>query len=316
MSWFARVYPNGEFGLGFSKREEYSSILDSSNVSKSHSEIENRAERGSNGISAYGRKMVRNGAYLLEGRYGKERLGFLTLTLPPMSIEENNHVCEEWSEIVRQAMQSLRRKLRSVGLPGEIVGVVEIQPRRQERDGGMPLHLHLVFQAKKNRWEKGYPIETNEYREIWKNAVVARCPEFRFKMWNAAENVKCVRKSAEAYLGKYLSKGVGDLKDFKDSMSQKKLPSAWWVCSQSLKDAIKKNTRYGREEAELILSWMKPQHKGWLLEYFAPVELESEGVKTIIAWYGKVKNAHYPRLALGLSPWGSYEWDCEIENVG
>ena len=314
MIWYARVYPNGEFGIGRVEKKEFSELLGSSDATKSHSEVE-RAKRGSKGISSYGRKMVRNACYLLERRYGRECLAFLTFTLPSMTREENEQVCAEWAEIVRITMQSLRRKLRSVGLPGHIVGCVEVQPQRFERDKGMPLHLHCTFKAKKSKWVKGWPIQPAEYREIWRRAVCARVPSLRFSIWNAAENVKGVRKSAEAYLGKYLSKGVEDLAKVEEMGLGHLLPSAWWVCSAELKECIKANTIYSSDVAEFILARKNDQGQWAVVDYIGEVRIVHEGQEICLAYYGRLADKWTLRKLLGLEPWGEYEWNDESNNM-
>lgn len=311
MTWYARVYPNGEFGIGYANKKDVGELIDSSSATNSHKEAERKA-RGQNGISPYGRKMVRNGCYLLEKKYGRECLSFLTLTLPAMTEEENAQVCKEWSEIVRIAMQAIRRLLRHRNLPGHIVGVVEIQPGRFSRDGGMPLHLHCVFKGKENKWKKGWPVKPNEFRECWRRAVVARVPDMKWKVWNAAENVQQVKKSAEGYLGKYLSKGDSDLQAVESAGLSDLLPSAWWVCSIELREAIKVNTLYSSDIADFLLSRWHDQSQWSPFQYKGECVLESEEGSKVVGYYGRLHDKWALRKLLGMNPYGDYEWDADL----
>ena len=261
-----KFWPNGEFGLGFQKRVDMSqkvsrveSVFDNplapfrmawacrmaqaqqwcNETGQSipplglspHAKSHKRAKRGSKGISSFGRKMVRNGAYLLQRRYGCNRLSFLTVTLPGVTVAESVQISECWSEIVRKYLQSLRRLLQSRSMPGEIVGCTEIQESRLERDGVLGLHLHLVFcgRASYGSWVISY----KEARELWKRElerVVGRSLDC-----TSTENLERVKHDAEQYLGKYLSKGVKSMQRLVEMGFGDILPSAWWSMSLELK---------------------------------------------------------------------------------
>lgn len=314
-----KYWPNGEFGLGFQKRVQMNH-----KVRRSHSVFESptrpdllayacrmalaqkwcnetgesipplglsphinshtRAKRGSKGISSYGRKMVRNGAYLLQKRYGRSRLSFLTVTLPAVTADESVLISRNWSEIVRKYLQSLGRLLQRRSLPGEIVGCTEIQELRLERDGVLGLHLHLIFcgRAKGKTWAVSYL----EVRSLWKRElerVVGRPLDC-----DSTENLERVKVDAEQYLGKYMSKGVSSMKALIQMGLGEDLPSAWWSMSKSLRKSVKSSIEHlSGERAVLFVRLVEGGAEVFL--YAKPVEIELGDGQTIkVGYFGKV----------------------------
>lgn len=247
-----RVFPNGEFTIWEEKKDlqvepppGQPDFLGLTLLPISHRVLlgmtdppKERAKRGTGGITRHGARTVRNGAFLLEQKYGRKNLTFLTCTLPWVSETAEYAAGREWAEIVRIFNQSLIRLLESAGLPPTYVGCTEIQGGRYEERGGLPLHVHLVFPGRKpfGHWV----ISANQFRNLWRRAVVARCPEFASVKFSASIDCQPVRESAENYLGKYMSKGAPMLAAMlsDDPGLLEFLPSAWWSCSANLRKAI------------------------------------------------------------------------------
>ena len=211
-----------------------------------------RARRRQNGISRHGARTVRNAAYLMEKKYGVDRLSFLTCTLPRVDATAEYRAGLEWAEIIRVFKQGLTRLLSAAGLPPTYVGCTEIQMKRYAKYGGMPLHLHLVLPGRQPF--KAWAISADQYRELWRRAVVARCPEFSEVSFSSAVDCQRVKSSAQRYLGKYMSKGAGDLKAIKDDDPGicEFLPAAWWCCSANMREAIKKRITGGNATARKL----------------------------------------------------------------
>lgn len=152
-----------------------------------------------------GARTVRNGAFLLQETYGRQHIGFYTFTLPWVDACAEYRAGIEWAEIVRQFLQSAVRLLRAAGLSTSYVACSEIQPGRFKARGGMPLHLHLLMVGRKPGCT--WAISSDQWRELWRRAVTNRCPEFQLCGWKASVDTEMVKKSAEGYLGKYMSKG-------------------------------------------------------------------------------------------------------------
>lgn len=213
-----------------------------------------RAQKGLKGISRYAARNIRNAAYLLEQKYPLKRLGFYTFTLPPVDETSDYSAALEWAEIVRIFLQSVTRLLSAAGLSTSYVGCTEIQEGRYARHGGLPLHLHLVVVGKK-AGQKGWAIHSNQWRALWRSAVMGRCPEFSSVSFAAAVDTVVVKKSAAGYLGKYMSKGVkalsGILAD--DPGLAEFIPRCWAHCSLKLKRAVKARIAGGNNSARNLM---------------------------------------------------------------
>lgn len=258
-----RVFPNGEFSIWEEKKSikvepppEQPDYLGLSLLPISHRVAlgvaqppPDRAPRGQKGITRHGARTVRNAAFLLQQQYGLDRLGFYTMTLPRVSASAEYAAGREWAEIVRRFLQSIGRLLSAAGLPTSYVGCTEIQEGRYARYGGLPLHLHVVFVGKKPR--KSWAIHSDQWRLLWRRAVLARCPEFEGASFKASVDTVQVKKTVEGYLGKYMSKGVAALGPLlaEDPGLAEFLPKAWWCCSRNLRGAIGRRITGGNKSA-------------------------------------------------------------------
>ena len=213
---------------------ERSPLLGLSDAPNSHK----AAARGAKGLTAHGRRMLRNGCYLLEKRAGKDRVAMVTATIPACAPEVEKKISGEWAEIVRTFTQALSRKLKAAhGCPW-VLGCVEIQEKRLEKQGGMPLHLHCVFQSKVGRQ---YIVSKSDALELWKRAVCARVPLAENLYWGASTRIEKVKKSVTAYMCKYMSKGINQnvLVSVQEGYT---LPSSWWFAVGGVKHEIKKQS--------------------------------------------------------------------------
>lgn len=322
-----KLWPNGEFGLGFQKRVDMSQkirklpepVVDVKSPHwrafacrmalyqrwcnetgqaiaplglSPHINSHKRAKRGSKGISSLGRKMVRNGAYHLQCKYGKQHLSFLTLTLPAVTRDESVLISRNWSELVRKYQQSLRRLLQSRSLPGELVACTEIQESRTERDGVLGLHLHSIFvgRVRRGKWAVSYL----EVRELWKRElerVVGRELDC-----TSTENLERVKNDAEQYLGKYMSKGLKSIEKLVEMGFGDSLPSAWWSMSLSLKRIVKASVEHlSGEKASLFVRLVENGAEVFL--YAKPVEVElSDGQLIKVGYFGKLLREFIPMM--------------------
>ena len=262
-----RIYPNGEFSIWEEKKNveisgppDQPDYLGLSLVPNSHKIAlgmaeppKTKAPRGQKGITRLGAKTVRNAAFLLQEKYGLDRLGFYTFTLPLVDEVAEYSAGREWAEIIRIFLQSVTRLLKSAGLPPSYVGCTEIQEGRYARYGGLPLHLHMVCVG---RQRKGpWVIHSNQWRALWRRAVVGRCPEFSEAVFRASVDTVVVKKSVEGYLGKYMSKGVAALGPMlaEDPGLAEFLPRSWWCCSLNLKRAIGRRIAGGTGSAMKLI---------------------------------------------------------------
>lgn len=272
---------NREFGL---------SPLDSSMLPNSHSaqnpcESKVRLRRGLSGITSYGRKLVRNAAYVLEHENQKKHLSFLTLTLPSISHEESILIGKCFAEIVRLFIQRLSRLLRRNNLPGEIVGCVEIQERRHSDSGILSLHLHLLFVGRKPYG--AWVARPETFRTIWQDSCRNECPFLNDRDFSSTENVGSIKKSGEGYLGKYMSKGANLLTTLSEEIKQA-LPSSWYICSNLLRRRVCSLTLYSSAIGSALMDLIDSAHREGII-YLKPIEIDIPNYRRItVGFYGKV----------------------------
>lgn len=196
------------------------------------------AARGSGGITRESARTVRNAAFLLEKKFGKERLSFVTLTLPSVSLDESRLLSQEWHTVVHRVVDEIKRDLGRSQLPQAVIGVTEIQTKRLARTGLAALHLHLLFVGRHRRSD--WAIQTERIDDIWQRVLSNRLN--RTVVISSACNMQMVKHSAAGYLGKYMTKGKKEVETAKVIQPGMTLPSAWHTCSRALLKAIKKMT--------------------------------------------------------------------------
>lgn len=245
-----------------------------------------RASYGRKGITAHGRRIVRNAAYLIEKSGGKSRTVFATATIPSLPVEQICIVQESWHKVVELYRLGMRRALQEQGLSGELVTVSEVQPHRYQETGIPVLHLHSVFVGKtgSGRWA----ITTEGHDRIWRNVLstvlgtdVGEVP--------CACNLQRVRKSASGYLGKYMSKGSKTVQAMVAAGFDGWLPKQWWSCSQSLRRRIDVETEDISELAETLVSPRNLEASGlWLWHKEVLLEMD-DGQSCCLCIYGALK---------------------------
>lgn len=275
--------------------------------------------RGQKGITSRGRNRVMDAITLLEKTYGKDRLSFVTLTVPPKFL---NRVVRVWSRAIDLMKRSLSNKLKASDLPIEIVGVYEIQKKRFDREGGVPLHAHLVMvgRKKKGTWfispksitklwfrscrtavkSLGYNSLENEnnnangntntnangnaYSNVNRNEIVS---DWNIGEWNASTNVQRVRKSAARYLSKYVTKGATEVQEIIKEGNGNLLPRAWYILTQTLLDRVKKSIQvYSGCDANHMFEMLRDESDRYL-RYQRFVTLDrGDGRQFCVGWYG------------------------------
>lgn len=192
---------------------------------------------GLKGISARGRESVKEGAWLLEKRYGR-RLGFYTLTCPYTEPEDiylyNQHI----NYIQKAYFQELKREYKRKGVTWSYVSCIEIQPKRFAATGIPVLHIHYIapcFIQGTREWV----CTADALRRIW-GRVLANTLGYAAST-KAAIDAATIKSSAIGYIAKYLSKG-GEEVDFLAVNCPDQLPSQWWSMSSNVRQAIKNNT--------------------------------------------------------------------------
>lgn len=244
-----------------------------------------RAAKGRKGITAYGRRMVRNCAYLIENGPGRLRCVFATCTVPECPIETMAEIHQNWGKVMELYRLSMSRLLQKKGLSGESVSVTEIQHKRYERSGIPVLHVHSVFIGKTVSGQWAISIE--EHDDAWLRALNAVVSD-PFRALPFACNLQWVRKSAEGYLGKYMSKGVSEVSRAKVDGFERWLPKHWWNASRSLSSRVKRETRNIDSHAEFLADAAKAGRTDvWKWHREVTIETAS-GYEYTVATYGQL----------------------------
>ena len=249
---------------------------------------------GKNGITGYGKRVVRNSSLLLQDKIARHRLGFFTATMPNLGEKNLRLVISSWGEIVRKFFQELRREYGRQGCDFPYISVTEIQEKRFSKTGLPYPHLHWVSICKKPR-SRGFVISANRIRQIWKRAI---CNSLRGSVpaesldrisFNASVDAQVVKKSACAYLGKYISKGCAVVK----SMQEKgfdEFPRQWWSCSKDVKKMFKDSVvRIHADMAfEIFMyfdAWMQSGMFEWGDDVFASISGIEQRVGVVAILY-------------------------------
>jgi hypothetical protein len=239
---------------------------------------------GLKGMPGRARKMVRNACYLLESDAGRSQLSFLTLTLPALSGEELRTVHHEWAKVLSSIKRKLHLRLYNAGVDNnEVVVVSEIQEERYETTGYPVLHLHALFQGRNRRM--AWAIDKSEIRQLWKETIeniVGASHDF-----GKSTRIESVKKSAENYMGKYMSKGVAAVQGVIDDGFTDWLPRQWWSMTRTLSKRIRVLIRISHQSAATVWYFLLNGIKG-MCQWFRPVHVEAvTGEKYLVAFYGK-----------------------------
>lgn len=203
------------------------SPLGLSKVSKNHKP---RKPRGRKGMTRYGKRLIVNSCLLLEKKYGRKHLSFLTLTLPPQCEGGSS---DSYQESKRQMLQWLSRRLASVGLPQDVIGCTELQSSRYTNSAAFCLHEHWVFVGR--RHYSSWGITPREIQSKW---ISILCNVYRVSIpeasATAAVSIERVKKAAGAYLGKYMSKSEAVVRVAIENGDIEKLPHSWVSKTRSM----------------------------------------------------------------------------------
>jgi hypothetical protein len=187
---------------------------------------------GLNGMTGPGRRSVWRALALLEER--RPLLAFWTVTLGPREIRKMAE-----ADAVATFQDRLRKELvRLLGLKGlrpEVVGVVEIQPRRARQTGFPVPHWHVVFVGRQSRYHR-WALSKADLDGVIGRALATvgiHNPDLR-----AAGNVQQVKRSVRAYLATYMTKKAVDPSPYVATRLEAFLPRQWWFWSRELRTLV------------------------------------------------------------------------------
>mgnify|MGYP000514497478 CR=1 FL=1 len=195
---------------------------------------------GTHGITSSGARIVRNAAYLIEREGGKHRAVFATCTVPSLPMEGMRVLHENWHKVIDMYRLRMKRILADKNLSGELITVSEVQEKRYERTGIPVLHIHSLFigKTRSGKWA----ISTKDHDRIWRAVLSSVIGHGEFDS-AACCNLQRVKKSAEGYIGKYMTKGSKCVRKMSADGFTGWLPKQWWSCSRSLRARVDAQTR-------------------------------------------------------------------------
>jgi hypothetical protein len=238
--------------------------------------------RGLNGITAYGKRMVKSACAILQKRHGHQNLTFGTLTLPALMQGQLLMVSERWGYLKARFSEELSRLLRRRGLDSDWVDVTEIQAKRWRRRSEVALHLHYLHQGREpgktyhhpgvapNDPSTKWAIHPREIRAIWQRllekmlGVEVDC--------SAATRIEQVKLDAAHYLSKYMSKGGKIVQHITAAGRSHFLPSAWYGVSAALRREIKSAiTHLTPQQAQSFLDNLEHLRSIGAIEWLYPI---------------------------------------------
>lgn len=248
-----------------------------------------RPRRGLKGLTGYGKNMVKAFGFLLQEKYPHHRVTLGTVTLPPMGQQARREVVRGWSDLVREYLRWLSRRLERRGLPQVVCSVTEIQPKRLATQNEGYLHLHTLWlnrPAKSGNWA----IDPCELRSWLESYLERKIPSYQGGHVNV--NVKPVEGEVARYMAKYMSKGGDCLTEALADWGEDCCPATWWNMTAPAREWVKSETLKGGavgEYIETMLHYLWDTSDDSWLEFLRHVELEFDGVMITVGYRGRME---------------------------
>lgn len=189
------------------------------------------ARRGQGGMSPKAQSIVKRRAAALEYFHRKKDLAFLTVTL------DDTYAPLIQGDVIARMTKNLRdifvEGMTQRGLPPLLVGVVEIQPQRLAETGKVCYHWHFVLPARTGPGP--WALTTHEWNDMVGHALRRTLPDMASHKMRGWVDIEPIRKSAAAYLGKYMTKGHGMVELALQADPDHVFPKQWWTCTRTLK---------------------------------------------------------------------------------
>lgn len=250
-----------------------------------------RRARGVDGITSAGGQTVKDAVFLLEKDYGRDKLTFFTGTLPPGCCLLVRWSRDRWAHFWELFRKRISYSLAKRGLPSHIVGVTEMQEKRNSRTGELAYHAHCVWVGRLEGMT--WAMLPTEYQQHWNECIKECCDDDYDESdvdWNATCNVQRVKKTVVGYLGKYLSKGRAAVRRLGSDFDSSKLPASWYICTRKLLHSVRSHTKhfYG-EAASFVYDFLRGNADEYL-SYQREILWETpDGWLVPVGWYGYLK---------------------------
>jgi hypothetical protein len=260
--------------------------LDLSNLPNSVKNAKRPETYGRQGITGYGKKVVKSVGALIDSNLPLHRVTFATITMPSLHQQLRRQLALAWPELVTQLLRWISRRLEKKGLPKIVVSASEVQPKRLSESGEAYLHLHLLWVNSPGR-RGNWAVNVLHLRAWVSDFLIRR------GLWAADSHVNVdtrgVKGDKACYLAKYLSKGGDIIADAAKDIGWDALPSQWWNVTKTARDWVKRELVAGKAVGYLLHEMV---NAAFNLDRFADfrylyqVETEIDGFLLNVGWRG------------------------------
>lgn len=199
---------------------------------------------GLNGLTRHGKRSIRNMCLLMEREYGKATLSFVTPTMPNYNLANLGVANENFHEVVRYFNQRVRRYLKRINKPLDMVACIEIQPKRLKNRNEVGLHLHMLLRVREPNSKTGDYLTEEQLNQMWIASIEDQLRRFGGNLSQVvkkdiAVQSRQIEKSAVRYLAKYMSKNPDMVDKVIELGRRDELPKQWWCCSKEIRQKYK-----------------------------------------------------------------------------
>lgn len=186
---------------------------------------------GFRGLTATGRRSIRDACRLLEERHGATATGLVTL--PDGHAETITR--EQLATYQSRWLFFARRMLIRRGLPPLVVIVAEWHPHRRTLSGAPIIHWHWVAPVSHGPYQE-WAVKTADWHRVASQAYRAAFGVHRPDTNGCG--AQPIRKSVGRYLSKYLSKGRSQAESLRGTKWERCVPRQWWTWTGELRGMV------------------------------------------------------------------------------
>jgi hypothetical protein len=186
---------------------------------------------GFNGLTATGRRSIRDACTLLDERQGALATGLVTLPDGHADTVTRDQLATYQSRWLYYA----RRMLKRVGLPPLVLIVAEWHPHRRTMGGAPIIHWHWVAPVSHGPYQ-AWVAKTGDWHHV---ASLAYRSAFGVPRPNTHGcGAQPIRKSCGRYLSKYLAKGRSQAQELRGTEHERCVPRQWWTWTGELRRKV------------------------------------------------------------------------------
>lgn len=271
-----------------------------------------KKRNGLNGLTAHGKRAIRNIALLMEREYGKGRLSMITPTLPNYDFDNLEVINRNFHELIRYFNQRVRRFLKSINKPLDMIACVELQPKRLKKRKEVAPHLHMLLVVRNGIKDKEDYLTEERLNSMWILSIEDTLRRFGGNLSqkvkkDIAVHSRPIEASAIQYMAKYMSKHKDDVDYVIKLEKREELPMQWWCCSkesrakyiasiqtvnEQMAEAIYNNLEASIENGSLLWGiYIETEYKGKMIRVGCSCKFTEEQLHLWQDIYGQVNMA-------------------------